>query len=92
MTELERVVRDVHDQHGDDLCWMDIDRIFAAAGLSVPDRKVGDKVAMLTNCERFINVMCSGGKWRSYAEMERELEIARENVAQLQKRVKFLSK
>ena len=66
------VIRDVHTQHADDLCWLDIDRIFLAAGLPVPDRTVGDKCAMLKNCERFIQTMCAGGKWQSYAELEAE--------------------
>lgn len=64
------VIRDVHAQHADDLCWMDVDRIFAAAGLPVPDRSVGDKDAMHANCRRFIDTLCTGGKWRSYAELE----------------------
>lgn len=70
---LLETIRDVHSQHADDLCFMDIDRIFAAAGLPVPDRSVGDKKAMLKNCERFIRVMCQGGRWRSYAELEAEV-------------------
>lgn len=68
--ELLRVVREVHAERVDDLCWMDIDRIFAAAGLPVPDRSVGDKAAMLSNCSRFIDTMCQGGRWRSYRELE----------------------
>ena len=72
--QLMAVIREVHSQHADDLCWMDIDRIFAAAGLPVPDRKVGDKSAMLRNCELFIGVMCQSGQWQSYAELEVELD------------------
>lgn len=64
------VIRKVHAEKGDDLCWMDIDRIFAATGLPVPDRSVGDKAAMLSNCSRFIDTMCQGGRWRSYRELE----------------------
>ncbi len=71
---LLRIICNVHSQHADDLCWMDIDRIFAAAGLPVPDRSVGDKEAMLGNCRRFIDTMCQNGKWKSYAELEQELE------------------
>lgn len=69
---LRDVIFDVHEQHGDDLCFMSIDRIFAAVGLPVPDRKVGDKAAMLANCRRYIDVMCQGGQWKSYAELEEE--------------------
>lgn len=69
---LLKTIREVHAQHADDLCWMDVDRIFVAAGLSVPDRRVGDKEAMKANCARFIDTMCQGGQWRSYAELEAE--------------------
>ena len=81
VANLLNVIEDVHKQHGDDLCWMDIDRIFAAAGLPVPDRKVGDKDAMRRNCHRFIDTMCSGGEWKSYAELEAENERLRRALA-----------
>ena len=71
--ELQRVVKEVHAARGDDNCWMDIDLIFKAAGLPVPDRTVGDKGAMLSNCRRFILSMCSGGEWRTYVELEEAL-------------------
>jgi hypothetical protein len=72
-TNLLAVIKDVHGQRADDLCWMDIDRIFTAAGLPVPDRSVGDKDAMLKNCERFVRDHCVGKvSWRSYAELEAE--------------------
>lgn len=67
---LEKVIREVHGQIGDDNCWMDIDLIFKAMGLPVPDRRVGDKLQMKVNCDRFIDTMCSGGKWPSYVELQ----------------------
>ena len=84
-TERDRllaVIREVHGQYADDLCWMDIDKIFFAAGLPVPDRSVGDKAAMLSNCKRFIEAMCQDGKWQSYKELESERDrLAAENAA-----------
>lgn len=71
--QLLKVIQEVHAARGDDVCWMDIDKIFVAAGLSVPDRRVGDKEAMLKNCKLFIDNMCAGGKWKSYFELEREV-------------------
>jgi len=71
------VIMDVHSQHADDLCWLDIDKIFVAAGLPVPDRKVGDKGVMLSNCKRYIDTLCAGGEWKSYADMEAELKETR---------------
>lgn len=91
---LLKVIREVHSQRADDLCWMDIDRIFAAAGLPVPDRRVGDKAAMKVNCNRFIDTMCSGGGWKAYAELEArisELESALQPFAELGKQVSSTS-
>jgi hypothetical protein len=82
INNLLKVIADVHSQHADDLCWMDIDKIFVAAGLPVPDRRVGDKKAMKANCSRFIDVMCADGKWKPYAQLEAEhaalVEFARD--------------
>ena len=61
-----------HAQKADDRCIEDDDRLYAAAGLPPCDRRVGDKVAMLANCQRFIERRCEGGGWPSYAELEAE--------------------
>lgn len=66
---LKQTVVEVHSQRADDLCWMDLVKIFAAAGLPTPDCRVGDKFAMLNNCERFVGTLESGGPWKSYAEL-----------------------
>lgn len=79
------VIRKVHSQHADDLCWMDIDLIFKAAGMPVPDRKVGDKEAMKRNCARFVDTMCAGGDWKSYAELEEENRQLRNQIEALTK-------
>lgn len=81
LMQLYEVVKQVHRQHADDLCWMDIDLIFVAAKLPVPDRKVGNKEAMKQNCHRFIDVMCSGGKWKSYANLEAEIKRLQEELS-----------
>lgn len=74
LEHLLEVIKRVHDSHADDLCWMDIDLIFEAAGLPVPDRKVGDRFEMLRNCSRYIGGMCSdGGPWVSYTQLEGDL-------------------
>lgn len=73
ITNLLNVIREVHSDHADDLCWLSIDEIFIAASLPIPDRSVCDKVAMRKNCDRFIDVMCSGGNLPSYAELERKI-------------------
>ncbi len=84
MTKLEELVREIHAEHvrgTDDTCWLDIDRVFEAAGLSKPERPVGDIPAMLRNCDRFVNQLCTVGRgnWPSYVDLEKrikELEAA----------------
>lgn len=65
-----------HAQKADDRCIEDDDRLYAAAGLPPCDRRVGDKAAMLRNCERFIDRRCEGGGWPTYAELESRLAAA----------------
>ena len=70
---LMRAIQEHRSQRADDRCWMDDDKLYEAAGLPPADRRVGDKVAMLRNCERFIDQRCeSGGPWKSYAGLEQE--------------------
>lgn len=83
MENLLAVIREVQGQRADDTCWLDIDRVFQAAGLPVPDRRVGDKAAMLNNCARYLEVLCEDGGWKSYAELEEELRQAGEEIERL---------
>lgn len=62
-----------HDQHADDRCWMDDQRLYAAAGLEPADLRVGNKAEMLLNCARFVNRRCEEGHWPSYADLEAEI-------------------
>ena len=74
---LEAAIKDHHSQRADDRCFLDDDRLYTAAGLPPCDRRVGDKAAMLHNCERFIDRRCEGGGWPSYAEIECERDRLR---------------
>lgn len=58
-----------HSQVADDRCWMDVAAVYAAAGLPLPDRRVGDKFEMIKNCVRFVEAHCEGGGWASYQEL-----------------------
>lgn len=80
LTRLEAI----HACRADDRCWMDLEALFRAAGLSAPDRRVGDKFEMLKNCARFIDQGCESGGWRSYAELEKENQWLRDKVAELE--------
>lgn len=73
--ELFKVVKEVHCEHSDDLCWMpaDVNKIFVAAGLPPQDLRIGDPAAMLKNCERYVGCLQVGGPWKSYADLEAEL-------------------
>lgn len=68
-------------QKADDRCIEDDDELYAALGDGIKcDRRVGDKIAMLHNCERFITRRCEGGGWLSYVELEAERDEAREGI------------
>lgn len=53
---LENAIRAHRSQKADDRCVEDDDRLYEAIGDGVKcDRQVGDKSAMLANCQRFID-------------------------------------
>lgn len=85
--ESEKKLRDAitehHAQKADDRCIEDDDKLYAAAGLPPCDRRVGDKTAMLENCKRFIERRCESGGWASYAELEKQLAAAKEELKTL---------
>ncbi|PYS52424.1 MAG: hypothetical protein DMF68_01565 [Acidobacteria bacterium] len=83
-SEVERLraaIRRHRDSRADDRCWMDDEELYAALGDAVPcDRRVGDKLAMLQNCARFIERRCEGGYWPSYVELEAEIKRLEETA------------
>ena len=82
LTALMMAIGKHHSQHADDLCWMDDDELYTAAGLPAREATVGDAKAMLRNYKRFIRQRCfAGGEWKSYAELEAEIEWLRERMA-----------
>lgn len=91
LRDLYWVIREVHREIGDDICWMDIDKIFKAVDLEVPDRKVGDKFKMLGNCHRFIETMCQDGDWIPYTDLEAENRKLKEELDDLRKSIKKVS-
>ena len=70
---LWNAVAEHHGQRADDRCWLDDDRLYAAAGLPVVDRRVGDKNEMLGNCRLFLSQRCDTGGWKSYRELEEDV-------------------
>jgi hypothetical protein len=74
----------LHQQKGDDRCIFDDDKLYAAAGLPPPDRRIGDKAAMLENCKRYIDLRCESGGWPTYAQLEEERNALRAKVCELQ--------
>lgn len=77
-----------HAQRADDRCWLDDVELYAAAGLPADGvNLVGDQVAMLKNCERFVANRCAGGgPWQSYADLLAERDALRGRVAELEAR------
>ena len=76
---LKAAITEHHAQKADDRCIEDDDKLYAAAGLPPCDRRVGDKAAMLKNCERFIERRCQGGGWPTYAQLENLLHRIMQN-------------
>lgn len=72
--DLENAIKTHRSQKADDRCIEDDDRLYEALGDGIKcDRRVGDKAAMLRNCERFIDNRCQGGGWPNYAQLEAEI-------------------
>ena len=90
--KLFTVIKEVHSQHADDLCWMpaDVNKIFEAAGLSPQDLRCGDKTDMIVNCARYIECLEAGGPWKSYAELELENKKLRLIVDRVESAIQFL--
>lgn len=83
------VVAHMARQVGDDRCWLDQDALYDACGVPRPDRRVGDKFAMLKNCVRFVEHACEGGgPWKTYEELLAENAKLREANLALTERVR----
>lgn len=80
-----------HAQKADDRCIEDDDRLYEAARLPPCDRRVGDKLAMVKNCIRFIENRCQSGGWLSYAQLELQLKHTLEGQTVYQNRCVHLA-
>lgn len=79
IAQLEDAIRTHRSQKADDRCIADDDRLYEALGDGIKcDRRVGDKEAMLRNCERFIGRRCEGGGWPTYVELEARIKALEE--------------
>jgi hypothetical protein len=72
--ELEAAIRQHRDQKGDDRCWFDDQELYAVLkDGNLGDNTVGDKEAMLKNCQRYVTHRCEGGgDWKTYEQLEQE--------------------
>ena|SRR5258706_11303088 len=79
-------IKYAHEQRADDRCWMDVAKVYEAAGLPPPDTSVGDKSKMLANCMRYVDRYCTEGDsaWRSYAELGADNDLLRQRVRDLE--------
>lgn len=82
ITELENAIRTHRAQKADDRCIEDDDRLYEVLGDGIKcDRRVGDKDAMLHNCQRFIENRCQGGGWPTYAELEQTIADLKQQLS-----------
>jgi hypothetical protein len=73
VSQLEAAIRTHRDQHADDRCWLDDQELYKVLNDgNLGDNRVGNKEEMLKNCSRYLDKRCSGGNWKSYAELEAE--------------------
>ena len=73
VVRLRAAIIEHRSQKADDRCIEDDDRLYAVLGDGIKcDRRVGSKVEMLKNCERFINNRCENGQWKTYQDLEAE--------------------
>jgi hypothetical protein len=71
---LHDAIKKHRDQKSDDRCWMDDQELYAVLNDgNLGDNHVGDIEQMRHNCNRFLENRCTGGKWKTYAELEKEL-------------------
>jgi len=81
LNDLRAAIKTHRSQKADDRCIEDDDRLYEALGDGIKcDRAVGDKAAMLRNCQRFIERRCKGGTWPSYADLEKRLKAIAEVI------------
>jgi hypothetical protein len=82
---LREAIIKVRSQRADDLCFRDLEELYAVVGDGVKgDFRVGSKEAMLHNCSKYIqNVCIEGGPWKSYAELEADNAALRQEIADL---------
>lgn len=74
--KLEAAIRQHRDQKADDRCWEDDERLYdILGGEKKADHRVGDKLAMVKNCIRFIETRCVGGLWPTYVELEAQVNV-----------------
>lgn len=89
----EAAIRKHRDQRGGDRCWMDDADLYRV----LPDSpngplpqvfEVGDKAAMLKECEHYIQRRCfEGGTWKSNAEWEAEAAALRNGIEKIYRQI-----
>lgn len=73
--KLQDAIRKHRRQRSDDRCWADDEELYAVLeDGDLGDNRVGDKAAMLKNCERYLQNRCEGGGWPTYAELEAKVK------------------
>jgi hypothetical protein len=80
VAQLEKEIRYCRDQRGDDLCWMDFERLYKLLpeGYIPPKR---DSKVMLSNCRKFIK--CYQNPATTYVSPQRRIEELEKAVKEL---------
>jgi len=84
ITELKNAIIKHRSQKADDRCWMDDQELYKVLNDGdLGDNHVGDPEKMLSNCKRFIQNRCQGGKWTDYQTLELHIEALKTEVLEL---------
>lgn len=87
IAELTAAIKHHRDQKEDDRCWMDDHQLYSVLGDGIlGDNRIGDPIAMLQSCCKFIQNRCQpGGTWVSRAELEKQNKELQDEVDRLRK-------
>lgn len=80
--KLKAAIKEHHDQHADDRCYLDDQALYAAAGLEPADITMPPRGKFLENCARFYERRCTGGDWPSYQYLESQVTSLRQRLAE----------
>ncbi|MDO8610117.1 MAG: hypothetical protein Q7R95_06185 [bacterium] len=85
--ELETAIREHRGQRLDDRCFLDDQELYKVLNEPIPEdyNAIPPIDKMLKNCERYLKQRCNPNeKWKTYEELEKEIEILKNRIKELE--------